>query len=61
MNSNAYDVVEQFEKEIAEFAGAKYAISVDSCTNALFLSLMYCGKQPQRITIPKYHLRKYTP
>jgi dTDP-4-amino-4,6-dideoxygalactose transaminase len=54
MNSNAYDVVEQFEKEIAEFAGAKYAIAVDSCTNALFLSLMYCSRQPQRITIPKY-------
>jgi dTDP-4-amino-4,6-dideoxygalactose transaminase len=54
MNSNPYAVVEQFEKEIARFAGAKYGIAVDSCTNALFLSLMYCDKQPTTITIPKY-------
>ncbi len=54
MNSNAYDVVEQFESEIADFAGSKYAIAVDSCTNALFLSLMYCSRQPECITLPKY-------
>ncbi|NDA62317.1 MAG: DegT/DnrJ/EryC1/StrS aminotransferase family protein [Chitinophagia bacterium] len=53
MNSNPYDVVEQFEKEIASFAGAKYGVAVDSCTNALFLSLMYLKQQPCTITIPK--------
>ena len=26
-----------FEEEIAAYTGAKYAITVDSCTNALFL------------------------
>jgi dTDP-4-amino-4,6-dideoxygalactose transaminase len=30
-----------FEEEIANYTGAKYAVSVDSCTNALFLCLMY--------------------
>lgn len=52
MKTNPFDVVEQFESEIASFAGAKYGIAVDSCTNALFLSLMYCAKQPITITIP---------
>jgi len=40
--SNSWDSVRQFERVVAEFAGAKYGVAVDSCTNALFLSLMYC-------------------
>jgi len=52
MNSNPYSVVEQFENEIAFFAGAKFGVAVDSCTNALFLSLIYCAQQPAIITIP---------
>lgn len=38
-------VVSQFEKEIAEFAGSKYAVAVDSCTNALYLSMRYTGSR----------------
>jgi hypothetical protein len=38
---NPYKVVRMFEEEVARYTGAKYAVSVDSCTNALFLSLMY--------------------
>lgn len=52
MNSNAFDVVDQFEREMAAYAGSKYGVAVDSCTNALFLSLMYCAKQPETIVIP---------
>lgn len=54
MNSNPFEVVDQFEKEMASYAGSKYGVAVDSCTNAIFLSLMYCNKQPLTITIPKY-------
>jgi len=36
-----WDNVAYFESLIAEYAGSKYAIAVDSCTNALFLSMMY--------------------
>lgn len=36
-----YQVVQQFEEEIAKYAGAKYAVAVDSCTNALFLCCKY--------------------
>lgn len=38
---NPYLIVQDFEKSIAEYTGAKFAISVDSCTNALFLCLVY--------------------
>lgn len=30
-----------FEEELADYTGAPYAVAVDSCTNAIFLSLMY--------------------
>ena len=49
--SNTFDVVWQFEQSIAEYAGSKYAVSVDSCTNALFLCLKYLNYGGE-ITIP---------
>jgi dTDP-4-amino-4,6-dideoxygalactose transaminase len=39
--SNAYDVVAEFERRVADFAGAPIAIAVESCTAALFLSMAY--------------------
>ena len=54
---NPYKVVKLFEEEVAQYTGAPFAVSVDSCTNALFLCLMYkreqllLGKRRQ-ITIP---------
>ena len=36
-----YEAVNNFEEAIADFCGSKYAIAVDSCTNALFLCLTY--------------------
>ena len=54
---DAFRVVDQFEEAVANFAGSKYAVAVDSCTNALFLSLMYVKQTsislPTHITIPK--------
>jgi len=38
---NPYKVVKLFEEEVAQYTGAPFAVSVDSCTNALFLCLMY--------------------
>lgn len=38
---NPYKVVKMFEEEVASYTNAPYAVSVDSCTNALFLCLMY--------------------
>lgn len=39
--TNPYAIVDTFEKTIAEFAGSKYAVAVESCTSAIFLSLQY--------------------
>lgn len=40
-----------FEERIAEYAGSKYAVSVDSCCNALFLCCKYL--QVKVVKIPK--------
>ena len=45
--------VQAFENEIAEFVGAKHVISVDSCTSALFLSLLASGvSKDDEVIIP---------
>lgn len=41
MIHNPYNVVIQFEEAVADYCGARYAVAVESCTSALFLSLMY--------------------
>lgn len=38
--------VEQFEKTLAEMAGAAHGVAVSSCTTALHLSLVVAGVQP---------------
>lgn len=38
---NAFGVVEEFERRMAEYAGARYGVAVDSCTSAIFLSLKW--------------------
>lgn len=47
---NPYKIVQMFEEEIATYTNAPYAISVDSCTNALFLCCKYL--QVKEVTIP---------
>jgi len=47
---NPYKIVQMFEEEMALYTGAPYAISVDSCTNALFLSCKYL--EVKDVTIP---------
>jgi len=49
---NPYEVVRNFEQCVAEFAGSKYAVSVDTCTSALFLSCLYL--KVDEVTIPKH-------
>lgn len=47
---NPYKVVKLFEEEIAHYTGAPFAVSVDSCTNALFLCCKYSSVES--VTIP---------
>jgi dTDP-4-amino-4,6-dideoxygalactose transaminase len=45
-----FDKVVEFEKNIAEFFGAPYAVATDSCTHALELCLRHT--QSNNITVP---------
>ena len=50
MKHNPYKIVKMFEEEIAEYTNSPYAVSVDSCTNALFLCCYYL--KVKQVTIP---------
>jgi dTDP-4-amino-4,6-dideoxygalactose transaminase len=49
---NPFEIVKWFEEAIAEYTGAPYAISCDSCTDAIFLCCKYSEVQGSTITIP---------
>jgi len=55
--NDPWDVVIMFENKVAEFAGCKYAVSVDCCSHGLFLALKYVKDylktNVKEITIPK--------
>lgn len=50
---NAFEIVKAFEETVAEYAGSKYAVAVDSCSNALFLSCLYVNVKDKDVFIPK--------
>tara|TARA_B100002019_G_scaffold135269_1_gene116621 strand:- start:18449 stop:19111 length:663 start_codon:yes stop_codon:yes gene_type:complete len=50
--NDPWDVVKAFEKKVANYAGAKYAIALDNCTNGLFLCLKYLKHEGKTIEIP---------
>jgi len=50
MKHNPYKIVQMFEEEVAEYTGAPYAVSVDNCTNAIFLCCKYL--KVGRVIIP---------
>ena len=41
MASGIYKVTEEFENKLADYTGAKYVVTVDNMSNALFLALYY--------------------
>lgn len=45
-----FKIVKMFEEELASYTGSKYAVTVDSCTNALFLASTYL--KVKKVTIP---------
>ena len=50
----AFAVVDEFERRIAEFAGSPYAVAVNSGTSALFLSLHYHRIDKMQIRLPAH-------
>ena len=55
---SSWESISHFEELVANYAGSKYAIAVDCCTHALYLSLMYVrdikSEIHDYIEIPKY-------
>lgn len=47
-----FQIVQEFEKEIAKFFGAPFAIAVDSCTHGIELALRYTNVN--KISVPKH-------
>jgi len=52
MTSRAFRVVEMFEEALAEYAGSPWAVVTDSCTTAIFLSLLLEGVEGRRVSVP---------
>ena len=48
----SFQVIEDFEKEVANFFGAPYAVAVDCCTHGLELCLRM--KDIKKISVPKH-------
>ena len=51
--SNPTEVVDIFEKKVADFCESKFAVAVDCCSNAIFLIMKYIN-DPQKIKIPYF-------
>jgi dTDP-4-amino-4,6-dideoxygalactose transaminase len=52
MANGVYKITEDFEKELSDYTGAPYVITVDNQSNGLFLALMYEQAKGIEITIP---------
>tara|TARA_Y100000310_G_scaffold157281_1_gene156668 strand:+ start:139 stop:744 length:606 start_codon:yes stop_codon:yes gene_type:complete len=50
MLHNPYKIVKMFEEEVANYTGAPFAVSTDSCTDALLLCCEYL--KVKEVTIP---------
>ena len=50
--NDPWDIVDAFEDMVAKYAGSKYAVAVDNCTNAMFLCLKYLNATGE-VSIPK--------
>ena len=44
MANGIYKITEDFEKALADYTGAKYVVTLDNMSNALFLALYYENK-----------------
>lgn len=54
--NDAREIIDIFEKKVANFAGSKYAISVDCCSHGIFLALKYLQIENIEIIIPNTYV-----
>lgn len=47
------EIIDIFERKVADFAGSKFAVAVDSCSHALFLALKFRGVSG-KVVIPAH-------
>jgi dTDP-4-amino-4,6-dideoxygalactose transaminase len=56
MATGIYKITEEFEEKLAQYTGARFAITLDNMSNGLFLALYYenkvMGRTEDTITIP---------
>jgi dTDP-4-amino-4,6-dideoxygalactose transaminase len=52
--NDPWDAVTIFENRLAEYAGSKHAVCVDSCSNAMFLCMKYLKVENQTIELPAH-------
>lgn len=52
MAIGVYKITEDFESKLSQYTGAPYVITIDNCSNALFLALYYENVVGTKITIP---------
>lgn len=53
MLHSPYKIVQMFEEEVAHYTGAPYAVSLNSCTNAIFLACKWVGVKDKEVIIPR--------
>ena len=54
MAIGVYKITEDFERELCKYTGSTYAVALDNCSNALFLSLKYEGVEGREVFIPSH-------
>lgn len=52
MSNKIYRITNDFEAELCRYTGAKYAVTIDNMSNALFLALLYENVKGKTITVP---------
>ena len=54
MATGVYRVTEMFEEALCKYTGAPYAVTIDNCSNALFLALKWVGVDGVDVAIPSH-------
>lgn len=49
-----HDITKAFEEAICDYTGAPYCVTVDNCSNALSIALIYEGIKNKEISIPSH-------
>lgn len=54
VSEGVYKITEEFEKELAKYTGAKFAVCVDNASNGLYMCLKYIGVEGKEVEIPSH-------